>query len=76
MKKRTDIQQLRSEINKALGRLNETAQETNDKKVFKVEWKGEEQCILTCDGTTIETLDPEQMLQKIWEKEEEMMNNK
>lgn len=72
MKKRTDIQQLRSEINKALGRLNETAQETDDKKVFKVEWKGEEQCILTCDGTKIETLDPEQMLDRIWEIEDKL----
>ncbi len=72
MKKRTDIQQLRSEINKALGRLNETAQETVNAKVFKLEWKGEKQCILTCGQKVIDTLSPEKMLDRIWEIEDKL----
>lgn len=72
MKTKNNIQQLKSEINKALGRLNETSQETVNAKVFKLEWKGDEQCILTVGQKVIDTLSPEKMLDRIWEIENKL----
>ena len=75
MKTKNNIQQLISEIRKALGRLNETAQETVKAKVFKLEWKGEKECTLSVGVKTIATLSPEKMLDRIWEIENKLNEN-
>ncbi len=75
MKNRANNPQLQSEINKALGRINEVTETSTPAKKYSVWWSTDNLCGLMCNGKEIETHTPERMLKRIWEIEDKLNEN-